>query len=75
MRPLAVEIDICEVLSMIDVVSREPWIVTDTTGPAEAVFAIRFDAKPIFILNILNFRTPKFRSKIVNNYLIVPALN
>ena len=45
---------------------HDPWVGTDTTGPGEAVFAIRFDVKPVFLLNILNFRTPKFRSKRVN---------
>ena len=38
---------------------HDPWVGTDTTGPGEAVFAIRFDAKPVFLLKILNFRTPK----------------
>ena len=48
---------------------HDPWVRTDTAGPGEAVFAIRFDGKPIFLLKILNFRAPKFTGNFRENPL------
>ena len=35
----------------------DPRLGIDTSGPGEAVFAIRFNGKPQFVLENLNFRT------------------
>ena len=39
--------------------SYGPWVGTDTPGPGEAVFAIRFIEKPIFTIKNPNFQTKK----------------
>ena len=34
---------------------HDPWVGTDTPGPGEAVFAIRFNGKPRFSVKNLDF--------------------
>jgi hypothetical protein len=38
---------------------QDPWVGTDTPGPGEAVFAIRFEGKPLFLLNKSRKMTPE----------------
>ena len=38
---------------------QDPRVGTDTPGPGEAVFAIRFIGKPVFTVKNLNFQTKK----------------
>jgi hypothetical protein len=45
----------------------DPRLGTDTSGPGEAVFAIRFDGKPHLLLKIQNFRTRKKLEKFRKN--------
>ena len=43
----------------------DPRLGIDTSGPGEAVFAIRFIGKPQFLWKIRNFRTRKKFEKIL----------
>ena len=45
----------------------DPRLGTDTSGPGEAVFAIRFNGKPQFLWKIRNYRTRKKIRKFVRN--------
>ena len=48
----------------------DPRLGTDTSGPGEAVFAIRFNGKPQILQKNLKFSTrKKFEKKIVQNIL------
>ena len=40
-----------------------PMVGTDTPGPGEAVFAIRFNGKPQMLSKILNFQNSKKKSE------------
>ena len=50
-------------------VFMDPRLGTDTSGPGEAVFTIRFTGKPQFEWKNWNFRTLKHSNKIVLRFL------
>ena len=52
---------------------HDPWVGTDTPGPGEAVFVIRFIEKPLFTIKNPNFQTKKInitKLKIARNHVV-----
>ena len=48
---------------------QDPWVGTDTPGPGEAVFAIRFDGKPEFQRKIRE-KLPQKSFKVIHIWIL-----